>query len=40
MVECGKNIQTLAPGAKVATGKRFGADTSEKALGDWASEWI
>ncbi len=35
-----KNMQVLAPGAKVMTGKRFEADISKKALGNWASEWI
>lgn len=38
--DAGKNMQALASGAKVAAGKRFGADTSAKALGDWAAEWI
>lgn len=38
--ESGKNMQALAPGAKVLTGKRFEADASAKALGGWASEWI
>jgi hypothetical protein len=38
--DSGKNMQALAPGAKVLTGKRFEADVSAKALGGWASEWI
>lgn len=38
--DSGKNMQALAPGAKVMTGKRFGADASGKVLGGWASEWI
>lgn len=38
--DAGKNMQVLAPGAKVVTGKRFGADTSGSALGSWAAEWI
>ena len=37
---CGKNMQALAPGAKVGKGKRFAADVSGKAVADWASEWI
>ncbi len=36
----GKNMQALAPGAKVMDGKRFAAATSGKALADWAAEWI
>lgn len=38
--DSGKNMQVLAPGAKVAAGERFEAGTSGKALGEWASEWI
>ncbi len=38
--DSGKNMQALAPGAKVMSGKRLGADASGKALGSWASEWI
>lgn len=38
--DAGKNMQSLAPGAKIAAGKRFGAGTSGKELGSWASEWI
>lgn len=38
--DSGKNMQALAPGAKVMAGKRFAANTSEKALGDWAAEWV
>ncbi|NDO45948.1 flavodoxin [Clostridium sp. MD294] len=38
--DCGKNIQALAPNAKVAKGKRFSANISAKALADWASEWV
>ena len=40
MGEAGKNIQALAPGAKVADGKRFAAETLGKDLSGWASEWI
>ena len=35
-----KNMQALAPGAKVVAGKRFAASTSSKALADWAREWL
>ncbi len=35
-----ENMKALAPGAKVAEGKRFGAGTSGEALADWASEWL
>ena len=38
--DSGKNMQALAPGAKVMTGKRFNAGESEDALKQWASEWI
>lgn len=38
--DSGKNMQALAPKAKVVRGKRFAAGTSGKALADWASEWI
>lgn len=36
----GKNMQALAPEAKVAAGKRFAANVSGKMLSDWASEWL
>ena len=36
----GKNMKALAPGAKVAEGKRFDANASGKALGDWAQAWL
>lgn len=36
----GKNIQALAPDAKVEEGKRFMAGVSERMLADWASEWL
>ena len=35
-----ENMQALAPGAKVAEGRRFGAGTSGGVLADWASEWL
>lgn len=38
--DSGKNMQALAPGAKVMSGKRFASNASEKALGDWAAEWV
>lgn len=38
--ESGKNIQALAPGAKVAGGRCFAANVSGKALACWASEWL
>lgn len=38
--DSGKNMQALAPQAKVEKGKRFAADTSGKVLADWASEWL
>ena len=36
----GKNMQALAPGAKVDAGKRFDANASEKELADWGSRWV
>lgn len=38
--DSGKNMQALAPGAKVVAGKRFNAGESEDALKQWASEWV
>ena len=38
--DSGKNMQDLAPNAKVAKGKRLAADISGKALLDWASQWL
>jgi flavodoxin len=35
-----KNMQALAKGAKVASGQRFGARSSEKELSLWASQWL
>ena len=34
------NMQTLAKGAKVAEGKRFGARASADELGKWAAAWV
>ncbi|MCI9596742.1 MAG: flavodoxin [Firmicutes bacterium] len=36
----GKNIQDLAPKAKVEKGKRFSAGASGKTLSDWAAAWL
>lgn len=38
--DSGKNMQALAPGAKVAAGKRFEARTDGAKLADWAREWL
>ena len=38
--DSGKNMQALAPGAKVEQGQRFAGRTDEKELGDWASSWL
>ena len=38
--DSGKNMQALAPGAKVAAGKRFKGRTSEEELAAWASAWL
>ena len=38
--DSGKNMQALAPGAKVDAGKRFDSNASEKELADWASRWV
>ena len=35
-----KNMQALARGAKVESGKRFAANVSEKELSGWASKWL
>ncbi|MBQ1456196.1 MAG: NAD(P)H-dependent oxidoreductase [Thermoguttaceae bacterium] len=37
--DSGKNMQALAPGAKVAPGKRFDARAGEAELKAWAAEW-
>ena len=36
----GKNMQKLAPGAKVDGGARFAARASEKELAGWAAKWL
>lgn len=38
--DSGKNMQALAPDAKVAAGKRFPNSVSANELKKWASEWI
>jgi len=38
--DSGKNMQALAPDAKVMKGQRFAAGTSGKVLAEWASEWL
>lgn len=38
--DSGKNMQALAPGAKVMDGKKFGTDVSKEDLGSWASQWV
>ena len=38
--DSGRNMQSLAPGAKVAIGKRFENSISEQELADWANEWL
>lgn len=38
--DSGKNMQALAKGANVVSGKRFDAGVSEDKLADWASQWI
>ncbi len=35
-----KNMQKLAPGAKVVSGKRFNASASAETLAAWAGEWL
>ena len=34
------DLQTLAAGAKIATGKRFDASTSADNLANWAKQWL
>ena len=38
--DSGQNIQVLAKGAKVNTGKRFPTNVSASELKSWASEWV
>ena len=40
MGDSGKNMQELAPKAKVFNGKRFPADASKDELQQWAKEWL
>ena len=37
--DAGKNMQALAPGARVEAGKRFDAKAAEAELKAWAAEW-
>lgn len=34
------NLQMLAAGAKIATGRHFDANTSADKLADWAKQWL
>ena len=38
--ESGRNMQSLAGGAKVEAGKRFAASASERELSSWAARWL
>ena len=38
--DSGKNMQELAPNAKVAEGKRFSANVSSEELAKWAGEYL
>ena len=38
--ESGRNMNALAPGAKVVEGKRFANSVSEGELVGWAKEWL
>lgn len=38
--DSGKNMQVLAPNARVVQGKRFAVNTSGQELSSWASEWL
>lgn len=38
--DAGSNIQKLAPGAKVAAGKRFSNSVSVDELKKWAEQWL
>lgn len=40
MGSSGENMQALAPGAKVMSGKRLMTNTSGKELADWAAQWL
>ena len=38
--ETSKNLQELAPGAKVAEGKRFAGSASGSDMGAWGAKWL
>ena len=38
--DSGKNMQSLAPGAKVEAGKRFPTGASAEELKKWAEQWL
>ena len=38
--DSGKNMQALAPGAKVEAGKRFPTGASAEELKKWAEQWL
>lgn len=38
--DAGKNMQALAPNAKVVSGQRFANHVSEKEVKDWAKQWL
>ena len=38
--ESGRNMNALAPGARVVEGKRFANSVSEGELAGWAKEWL
>ncbi|MBQ7565557.1 MAG: flavodoxin [Oscillospiraceae bacterium] len=38
--DAGRNMQSLAPGAKVEKGRRFHAHDDAKTLADWANAWL
>ena len=38
--DSGKNMQALAPGARVEAGLRFAADAGEDELKKWAAAWL
>ncbi|MBR3675695.1 MAG: flavodoxin [Alphaproteobacteria bacterium] len=40
MGNSGANMQKLAPGAKVDSGKRFSAGVSAEELKEWAAKWL
>ncbi len=40
MGDSAANLQTLAAGARIASGKRFDAGASPEELADWAKQWL